>query len=201
MGGSWRGARDEGQEGCHQPPFPAHLELQLHAGDVLAGLHLCQLLDVGIEAAGGHLGVAAAHGLQQRLVDEAVLVLRLHHVVALRAHERHMAVHVHRLLGLDALQHGIDDNEAAGAAHAGTVGGEGRKGEPGRAGQAWPGRCGGPGQWAEGVWSTCSRCGQCVVRVAKTVWMVSWACPGCSGPGLDQAGEIVLAVVGEVREL
>lgn len=117
-----------GTGGWGRPPArsclrtPADLELELHAGDVLAGLHLGQLLDVGVEAAGGYLGGAAAHGLQQGLVDEAVLVLRLHHVVALGPHERHVAVHIHRLLRLDPLQHGIDDDEAAGAAHAGTAG-------------------------------------------------------------------------------
>lgn len=100
----------------------SHLELKLHARDVLARLHLGQLLDVGVEAACGDLGIAAAHGLQQRLVDEAILVLCLHHVVALRPHEGHMSVHVHRLLRLDALQHGVNYDEAASTPHTRAVG-------------------------------------------------------------------------------
>lgn len=92
--------------------FP-YLELQLHASDVLAALHLRELLDVRIQAPGGHFGVPAGHRLQQRVVNEAVLVLGLHHVVPLRSHECHMAINVHRLLVLDALEHGVDDDEAA----------------------------------------------------------------------------------------
>ena len=57
--------------------LPTHLELEFHASDVLAWLHLRQLLDVGVEAAGRHLRIAAAHGLQQGLVDEAVLGKRI----------------------------------------------------------------------------------------------------------------------------
>lgn len=60
-----------------------HLKLQLHAGDVLSTLHLGQLLHVGVQTPGGHLGVPAGYGLQQGLVDETVLVLCLHHVVPL----------------------------------------------------------------------------------------------------------------------
>lgn len=96
-----------------QTNWTLYLKLELHAGDVLAALHLGQLLDVGIQAPRGHLGVAAGHRFQQRIVDEAVLVLGLYHVVPLGAHERHVAVNVHRLLVLDALQHGVDDDEAA----------------------------------------------------------------------------------------
>lgn len=100
---------------------PLHyLKLQLHAGDVLSRLHLRQLLHVGVETPGRHLCVPAGHGLQQRLMDEAVLVLRLHHVVPLRAHQCHVSVDVHRALVSNALQHGIDDNKTAGATDTGT---------------------------------------------------------------------------------
>ena len=95
---------------------------------MLAALHLGKLLDVGIEAPGSHLSVAAGHRLQQCVVNEAVLVLRLHHVVPLRAHQRHMAVNVHRLLMLDALKHGIDDDEATRPPDTRTEGREGRGG-------------------------------------------------------------------------
>ena len=52
-------------------------------------------------------------------MDEAVLVLRLHHVVPLRAHQRHVAVDVHGALVSNALQHGVDDDETAGATDTG----------------------------------------------------------------------------------
>ena len=58
-----------------------------------------------VETAGGDLCVAALDGLEQGVVDEDVLVLCLHHVVALGPQTRHMAVDVHCLLVLDALQH------------------------------------------------------------------------------------------------
>lgn len=99
----------------------AYLELQLHPGDVLSALDLRQLLDVGVEIPGGHFGGAAVDGLQEGVVDEHVLVLRLHHVVALGAHERHVAVDVHRLLVFDPLQHGVDHDEAARAPHPRTA--------------------------------------------------------------------------------
>lgn len=80
-----------------------YLELQLHACDVLSGLHLSQFLDVGEEAASGDLRVAAGDCLQQGIMDEAVLILSLHHVVPLGTHQRHVTVDVHGLLVLDAL--------------------------------------------------------------------------------------------------
>ena len=83
---------------------------------------MAQLLDVGVEVAGGHLRVSTRGGLQQRLMDEHILVLSLHHVIALRPHARHVAVDVHRLLMLHPLQHGVDDDEAARAAHARAAG-------------------------------------------------------------------------------
>lgn len=80
----------------------SYLKLQLHATNMLSGLHLRQLLDVGEEASCRHLCIPAGDGLQEGIVDEAVLVFRLHHVVPLGAHEGHMTVDVHRLLVLDA---------------------------------------------------------------------------------------------------
>ena len=81
----------------------AYLELQLHAGDRLAGVELGEFLYVRVQVARRDLRVAARHGLQQRVVDEDILVLRLHHVVALRTQTRHMAVNVNGLLMFDAL--------------------------------------------------------------------------------------------------
>lgn len=100
-----------------------YLEFQLHASDMLSALNLGQLLDVGIEAPGGHLSVATGHCLQQGIVDEAVLVLRLHHVVPLWPHQRHVAVNVDRLLVLDTLKHGVDDDKAARPPDSGAAGG------------------------------------------------------------------------------
>lgn len=97
-----------------------HLELQLHAGDILSWLNLRQPLDVGVQVPRGDLGVPAGHGLQQRIVNEDVLVLCLDHVVPLGAHERDMAVDVDGLLVLDSLRHGVDHDEAAGATHPST---------------------------------------------------------------------------------
>ena len=54
-------------------------------------------------------------------MDEDVLVLGLYHVVALRAETRHVAVDVDAALVLDALQHRVDDDEGARAAHASAV--------------------------------------------------------------------------------
>lgn len=97
-----------------------HLELQLHAGDILSGLNLRQPLDVGVQVPGGDLGVAAGHGLQQRIVNEDVLVLGLDHVVPLGTHQCDVTVDVDGLLVLDSLCHGVNHNEAAGAAHSST---------------------------------------------------------------------------------
>ena len=50
-------------------------------------------------------------------MNEDVLVLGLDHVVALGAEAGHVTVHVHRLLVLHPLQHGVDDNEGTRSAH------------------------------------------------------------------------------------
>ena len=55
--------------------------------------------------------------LQQGVVYEDVLVLCLHHVVPLGPETRHVAVHVHGLLVLHPLQHGVYHNEGPGPAY------------------------------------------------------------------------------------
>lgn len=80
---------------------------------MLAALHLCQFLHVGVEAACCYLGVATGDSLQQGLMNEAVLILCLHHVIPLRAHQRHMTIDVHGALVTDTFQHCIDHDEAA----------------------------------------------------------------------------------------
>lgn len=97
-----------------------HLELQLHAGDILSWFDLRQSLDVGVQVPCGDLGVPAGHSLQQCIVNEDVLVLRLNHVVPLGAHQRDVAVDVDGLLMLYSLRHGVDHDEAARATHSST---------------------------------------------------------------------------------
>ena len=98
----------------------SHLELQLHAGDVLSWFYLRQPLDVGIQVPSGDLSGPAGHSLQQCIMNEDVLVLCLDHVVPLGAHQRDMTVDIDGLLVLDSLRHGIDHDEAACATHSGT---------------------------------------------------------------------------------
>lgn len=99
---------------------PPHLELQLHAGDIFSWFNLRQPLDVGVQVPCRDFGVPAGHRLQQCIVNEDVLVFRLHHVVPLGAHQRDMTVDVDGLLMLDSLCHGINHNETASAAHSST---------------------------------------------------------------------------------
>lgn len=102
----------------------SHLELQLHAGDILPWLNLRQPLDVGVQVPCGNLCVPAGHSLQQRVVNEDVLVLRLDHVVPLGAHQRDVTVDIDGLLVLDSLRHGVDDDEATCATHSSAEQGE-----------------------------------------------------------------------------
>lgn len=97
-----------------------HLELQLHAGDILSRFNLRQPLDVRVQVPSGDLCGPTGHGFQQRIVNEDVLVLCLDHVIPLGAHQRDMAIDVNGLLMLDSLRHGVDHNEAACAAHSST---------------------------------------------------------------------------------
>ena len=71
-----------------------------------------------VEMAGRDLRVAGLDGLEQRVVDEDVLVLRLHHVVPLRPKASHVTIDIDRPLVFDALQHRVDDNERARSADA-----------------------------------------------------------------------------------
>lgn len=97
-----------------------HLKLQLHGCDGLSSRWLCELLDVGVEVSGRDLCVSTGGGLQKGLMDEDVLVLRLHHIVPLGSHARDVAINVYSLLVLHALQHGINDYEAACTANSST---------------------------------------------------------------------------------
>lgn len=105
----------------------AHLELHLHAGDILSWFDLRQPLDVGVQVPGRDLRVPAGHGLQQCVMNEDVLILRLDHVVPLGAHQRDMAVDVEGLLMLDPLGHAVDYYEATCATHSSTEPKRGRE--------------------------------------------------------------------------
>ena len=56
------------------------------------------------------------------------LVLGLHHIVPLCPETRHMAIHIHGRLIPDPLQHAVDGDEAARAAHPGRAVGHHRPG-------------------------------------------------------------------------
>lgn len=86
---------------------------------MLAAFHFGQLLHVGEQAPRSHLRVPTGHSLEQSLVDEAVLVLGLHHVVPLGPHQGHVTVYVHSALMSNALQHCVDDNETTSATDTG----------------------------------------------------------------------------------
>ena len=74
-----------------------------------------------IETVGRHLRVAGLGRVEQRVVDEDILVLGLDHVVALGTETRHVAVHVQRLLMLHAVQHRVNHDVRAGPTHAGAT--------------------------------------------------------------------------------
>jgi len=73
---------------------------------------------MSVKTARRDLGVAGLDRLDERVVDEHVLVLGLHHVVALRAKTRHVSVDVERLLVLDAFQHRVDHDHRSSTTHS-----------------------------------------------------------------------------------
>ena len=75
-------------------------------------------MDVIEQIAGDDFRVSRHHRFRQRVVDEDVLVFRLDDVVALGAQAGHVAVDVDGLVVLEALQHRVDDDVAAGPPHA-----------------------------------------------------------------------------------
>jgi len=99
----------------------ADLELEFNSGARLRNVHAAESLQMRVQTASGDLGVAALYGVDECVVDEDVLVLGLHHVVALRAETRHVTVHVERPLVFGALQHRVDDDHRSSATHSGAV--------------------------------------------------------------------------------
>ena len=51
-------------------------------------------------------------------MNEDILILSLHHIITLRSETRDVAVYIDRLLVLDALEHRVDYNKAAGTSNA-----------------------------------------------------------------------------------
>ena len=70
------------------------------------------------QVAGDDFRVAGKDGFGQGVVNEDVLILGLYDVIPLRAQTRHVTVNVDGFVVFEALQHGIDDNVAAGPSHA-----------------------------------------------------------------------------------
>ena len=99
--------------------YIADLKLGLHATTAV-GQRLGEFLYVGVEMSSRDLSVSRLDGLEEGVVDEDVLVLRLNHVVALCTQARHVAVDVDGPLMLHALQHRVDDDERTRSADAGT---------------------------------------------------------------------------------
>lgn len=93
------------------------LKLQFHGGDGVSGRHLSEFLDVCVQAPRRDLRVPAGSGLQQGLVDEDILIFRLHHVVPLSTHAGHVTVDIHRLLVLHPLKHGLYYDKTACPTH------------------------------------------------------------------------------------
>jgi len=71
-----------------------------------------------VQVAGRHLRHATDDGLNDGVMDEDVLILRLNHIVALRPQARDMPIDVDDLFVLHSLQHRIDDDVAAGSTHS-----------------------------------------------------------------------------------
>jgi len=74
----------------------------------------------------GHISVANAcvakfDGLEERVVQENVLLLGLHQEISLSANVPEEAVDVDLALGSDLLQHGVQHDVGASAAHAGAA--------------------------------------------------------------------------------
>jgi len=59
------------------------LKFELNAGARLAHVYTAEPLKMSVETASEDLGVTGLDGLDERVVDEDVLVLGLYHVVAL----------------------------------------------------------------------------------------------------------------------
>ena len=66
---------------------------------------------MGVESTRRYLGVTRLDRFQHGVVNEHVLVLGLHHVVALRAQTRHVTVDINGAHVFEPLQHRVDHDE------------------------------------------------------------------------------------------
>lgn len=89
------------------------LKFHLHPCDILPRFCLHQLLDVIVQIPGSHFCVPTDYGLEDGIVDEDVLILRLNHVISLCPQTSHMPIDIDCLLVLHPLQHRVNDNEAS----------------------------------------------------------------------------------------
>ena len=89
------------------------LELDAGGGGDGVGRSVGHALHVSVEPARRYLRVAGGDRLEHGVVDEHVLVLGLHHVVALGAQARHVTVDVDRAHVLETLEHRVDHDERA----------------------------------------------------------------------------------------
>lgn len=64
-----------------------------------------------VEVTRGYLRITGLDSFEKRVVYKDVLVLGLHHVVALRAKACHVTIDIYSLLVFDALEHRFDDHE------------------------------------------------------------------------------------------
>ena len=81
----------------------SYLKFQFHASDCVPKFGLCEFLYVIVEVSGWNLSVPALYCLQQCVVYEDVLILRLHHVITLGTKAGHMTINVHGFFQFDAL--------------------------------------------------------------------------------------------------
>jgi hypothetical protein len=80
---------------------------------------LRQFLNVSAKVASNNLGIARLDGLENRIVNEHILVLGLDHIVALGAQARHVTIDVNSVDMLYPLKGRIDNYEGSSATHAG----------------------------------------------------------------------------------
>jgi hypothetical protein len=97
------------------------LELELDARCRVARFDACQSLYVTVECPRRDFGATVQDGIDQGVVDEDVLVLSLHHVVALRPQDGHVTVHVDGPFVTDSFEHRVDDDDGTGSTDAGAA--------------------------------------------------------------------------------
>ena len=98
----------------------ADLELDIHSS-ISITRELSEFLDVSVEAASRDLGVSRLDCLEEGIVNEDVLVLSLHHVVALGAKTRHVTIDINSSFVSNPLEHSVDNDERTSATDTSTV--------------------------------------------------------------------------------